>query len=106
MPPRPMIGILTVFAASQTSLIAIGLMQGPVKPPVTLASIGRRVSISIAIAGKLFVMDKASLPAASAAWAYGAMLTTFGLILVISGNRVAFRHAATTWLSSLTPVPT
>src|SRR5512143_919247 len=33
------------------------------------------------------------------------MLTTLGLILVISGSLVTFRHAATTWLSSLTSVP-
>ena len=51
MPPMPMMGIFTALAASQTSLIAIGLMHGPVKPPVTFASFGLRVSMSIAIAG-------------------------------------------------------
>ena len=65
----PMIGIFTAFAASQTSLTAMGLMHGPVRPPETLARLGRRVSMSIAMAGKLFMMDKASLPAASAALA-------------------------------------
>ena len=33
------------------------------------------------------------------------MLTTLGLILVINGSFVAFRHAATTWLSSFRSVP-
>ena len=36
-------------------------------PPVTFASLGRRVSTSIAIAGKLFVIEIASLPSDSAA---------------------------------------
>ncbi len=51
LPPRPMIGIFTAFAASQTSLIAMGLMHGPVRPPTTFASFGLRVSMSIAMAG-------------------------------------------------------
>src|SRR6266516_2131067 len=33
------------------------------------------------------------------------MLTTLGLIFVIKGSAVAFRQAATTWLSSLQSVP-
>src|ERR1035441_3442490 len=33
------------------------------------------------------------------------MLTTFGLILVIKGSFVAFRHSPTTWLSSFKSVP-
>src|ERR1017187_4980362 len=99
MPPMPMIGIFTAFAASQTSLTAIGLMAGPVRPPVMFASFGLRVWMSIAIAGKLFVTASASLPESSAAFANGAMLGTFGLILVMSGSVVAFRQAATTCAS-------
>src|ERR1017187_4288907 len=33
------------------------------------------------------------------------MLTTLGLILVIKGSFVAFRHSDTTWLSSFKSVP-
>src|ERR1039458_6666544 len=101
----PMMGIFTAFAASQTSLTAIGLIAGPVRPPVTLASFGLRVWMSIAIAGKLFVTASASLPASSAALASGAMFGTFGLILVMSGSVVAWRHAATTCASNLQSVP-
>src|ERR1035441_1588926 len=50
-------------------------------------------------------MASASLPASSAALANGAMLTTFGLILVMSGSVVALRQAATTCESSLQSVP-
>jgi hypothetical protein len=100
-----MIGIFTALAASQTSLIAMGLMHGPVKPPVTFASFGLRVSMSMAIAGKLFAMARPSLPASSAAFANGTTLGTFGLSLVISGSVVASRQAVTTWLNSLQSVP-
>src|ERR1019366_10023745 len=50
-------------------------------------------------------MASASLPASSAALANGAMLTTFGLILVMSGSLVALRHAATTCASNFKSVP-
>ena len=59
----------------------------------------------MAMAGKLFVTASASLPASSAALASGAMLGTFGLILVISGSVVTLRQAATTCASNLQSVP-
>ncbi len=51
------------------------------------------------------MMDNASLPASSAALAKGAMLTTFGLILVIKGSFVTLRQAATTCASNFKSVP-
>src|SRR6266704_2624879 len=51
MPPRPMIGDLTAFFVSQTSLKVMGLMAGPDKPPVGFPSRDFPERKSMAIAG-------------------------------------------------------
>ena len=67
MPPMPMIGILIAWKHSQTMRTAIGRMAGPLRPPSTLESFGRRVSTSMAIARNVLTSDTASAPASSAA---------------------------------------
>src|SRR5439155_525464 len=51
LPPRPIIGVLTAFLVSQTSLKVMGLIAGPDKPPVGLPNRDFPVRKSMAIAG-------------------------------------------------------
>ena len=71
-------------------------MAGPLRPPITLLSTGRRVSTSMAIARNVFTSETASAPASSAARANADTLVTLGVSLGISGRRVALRTALTT----------
>ena len=63
----PMTGMRTACAHSYTIRTAIGRMAGPLRPPITFDSFGRRVSTSIAIARNVLTSDTASAPASSAA---------------------------------------
>ena len=96
MPPIAIVGIRTARAASQTSFTAIGWIAGPVRPPVTLPRIGRRVSMSTAIAGMELISEIASAPHSSAARAKAAISLTFGASFGITGRRVAARTRSTT----------
>ena len=49
--------------------MAIGLMAGPLRPPLPLAKTGLRVLMSIPMAGKEFMIASASAPACSVACA-------------------------------------
>ena len=71
-------------------------MAGPLRPPITLLSTGRRVSTSMAIARNVFTSETASAPASSAARANADTLVTLGVSFGISGRRVALRTALTT----------
>ena len=68
---------------------AIGLMAGPLSPPKTFPSLGRRVSTSTAMARNVLTRETASAPASSAAWAISTMLVTLGESLVMRGRRLA-----------------
>ena len=70
---------------------AIGRIAGPLRPPMTFESFGRRVSTSIAIARNVLTSDTASAPASSAARANDATSVTFG---VSFGNDRQRRHLA------------
>ncbi len=75
---------------------AMGLMAGPLRPPITFGELRRRVSTSIAIARNVLTSDTASAPASSAARANDATSVTFGVSFGMIGSRVAFRTAVTT----------
>ena len=75
---------------------AIGRMAGPLRPPTTFESFGRRVSTSIAIARNVLTSDTASAPASSAARANDATSVTFGVSFGMIGSRVTLRTALTT----------
>ena len=63
----------------------MGLMAGPLSPPKTLASLGRRVSTSTAMASRVLISEIPSAPPSSAARAISAMSVTFGESLAMSG---------------------
>src|SRR5579862_1372306 len=75
---------------------AIGLIAGPDSPAVTLEILGRRLSVSIAIARKVLTREIASAPASSAIRAICATLVTLGESLTISGRWEYRRAIATT----------
>ena len=75
---------------------AIGRMAGPLNPPTTLDSRGRRVSTSMAMARNVLTRDAASAPASRAAAAKAATFATFGVSFGMRGRRVTRRTAATT----------
>ena len=92
----PMIGIFTACRHSYTMRTAIGRIAGPLRPPSTLVSFGRRVSTSMAIARNVLTSDTASAPASSAARANDATSVTFGVSFGMIGSVVTLRTAATT----------
>src|SRR6202030_2940301 len=97
MPPKPRIGVLTAFRASQTSLKVMGLMAGPDKPPGLFPKGDFPVRKSMAIAGEVFATVRASAPASSAARAISPMSVTRGDSFTQRGLLwAAFRAAPTT----------
>ena len=90
----PMIGIFTRRAHSYTMRTAIGRIAGPLRPPTTFDSFGRRVSTSIAIARNVLTSDTASAPASSAARANEATSVTFGVSFGMSGSARHLAHRA------------
>jgi len=64
-------------------------MAGPLNPPMTLASLGRRVSASTAMAKTVLMSEMPSAPPSSAARAIAAISVTLGDSLAISGRRQA-----------------
>ncbi len=105
MPPIPTTGMRTARAASHVMRTAIGLIAGPLRPPVTLAMRGRRVSTSIASDRNVFTSDTASAPAASATCAICAMLVTLGDSFTISGRALSCRQRVTSSSSECGSVP-
>ena len=85
IPPIPMIGSFTAFAASYTMRTAIGWIAGPDTPPVLFASTNDFLLISIFIPVIVLIRETASAPPASTAFAISAMLVTFGLNFMITG---------------------
>jgi len=96
IPPIPMIGSATAWAACQTMRTATGRMAGPERPPVVLASFGRRVCTSMAIPTSVLMRESASAPASAAALAIARMSVTLGESLGMMGRRVASLAALTT----------
>src|SRR3990170_5442697 len=96
IPPIPMIGIFTALYTCQTILTATGLMAGPDKPPVTLASRGFHVSVSIDMPSNVFITDRPSAPSSSHTLAKEAISVTFGDSFIRTGNVVAFLTICTT----------
>ena len=70
---------------------AIGRIAGPLRPPSTFDSFGRRVSTSMAIARNVLTSEMASAPASSDARANDATSVTFGVSFGITGSA---RHLA------------
>ncbi len=91
MPPMPMMGSLMAWWHSQTIRTAIGRMAGPLRPPMTFDSLGRRVSTSMAMARNVLTSETASAPASAAATANEATSVTFGVSFGNDGQR---RHLA------------
>src|SRR5579884_2743300 len=75
---------------------ASGLIAGPESPPVTFASTGRRVEVSIRSAVKVLMRETASAPLETAARAVGLASPLFGESLTIKGSVVALQIAAVT----------
>ena len=73
---------------------AIGRIAGPLRPPRTFDSFGRRVSTSMAIARNVLTSDTASAPASSAARANEATSVTFGVSFGMSGRLRDLAHGA------------
>src|ERR1700740_389167 len=97
MPPTPIIGDLTAFAVSQTSLRVIGFMDGPDSPPVWLPRWDFPLQGSIAMEGYVLATVRASAPAPSAALAISPMSATIGESFTQRGRlAAAFRAAPTT----------
>jgi len=65
IPPTPMTGIDTAFAACQTQRKAIGLIAGPVNPAVVVPMRERRVWGSTAIPSTALIAVTATAPPAS-----------------------------------------
>ena len=78
IPPIPMIGMFTAFATCHTIRSATGFTAGPERPPVILPSNGFLVLISIAIPVNVLIMEIASAPASSTAFAICTISVTFG----------------------------
>ena len=70
-------------------------MAGPLNPPKTLPSLGRRVSRSTAMARMVLMSERASAPPSSAARAISTMSATLGDSLAMSGRRQRDLAAAT-----------
>ena len=96
IPPMPIIGIFTVLKQRHTASNAIGLIAGPLSPPVILASLNRRLRGSIAVPTTVLIMLSASAPASSQAFAMTRIFVTFGESLAMTGIWVTLRTAATT----------
>ena len=65
-------------------------MAGPESPPVTFSSMGKRVLISIAMPSKVLIIDKASAPPFTAAFAITTISVTLGESFTIRGEEVTF----------------
>src|SRR5207244_11303504 len=87
MPPQPMTGMLTARAHWNTMRTITGRMAGPDRPPITLPSLGLRVSVSIDMPSSVLATTSASAPASSAARAISAMSATLGVSLAQIGTR-------------------
>ncbi len=74
----------------------MGLMAGPLRPPLPLAKTGLRVLISIPMAGNEFMIARASAPAFSAACAKAPISETFGASLGMMGFFVFSRTSSMT----------
>ena len=81
----PMIGMLIALATCHTILTATGKTAAPLRPPVLLRMMGRRVRMSMRMPVRVLIMETASAPSASAACAMDAMSVTLGLSLTTSG---------------------
>src|SRR6202049_2332034 len=75
---------------------AIGLIAGPDKPPITLASVGRLLRMSIDMPVIVLISETASAPDAAAATAVGRASPLLGDSFTIIGSVVARRTAAVT----------
>ena len=63
-------------------------MAGPDNPPITLASLGRRLAGSIAMPIRVLISDTASAPASSTALAITVISVTLGESFTITGRSV------------------
>ena len=86
MPPIPMIGIFTFLATCQTMRSAIGLIAGPLRPPVPLPRTKRFFFQSIARPMKVLTRETASAPASAAAWAMTETSVTLGVSFAMMGR--------------------
>ena len=84
IPPKPMTGIFTALATCHTIRKAMGFTAAPDIPPVTVESIGRLRSASIAIPSRVLMRETLSAPPFSAARAISVMSVTFGESFTIS----------------------
>ena len=95
----PISGTPASFAiARYTRLViasAIGLIAGPLRPPVTFARRGFFFQTSIAIALKVFTRLRTFAPPSIAAFAVTEISSTFGLSLTISGLAIDARTSRT-----------
>ena len=92
IPPMPMMGNPgSARATSQTIQSAIGLMAGPLRPPMSLARIGRRHRQSTAMPLSVLIRLTASAPASAAAAAIGTRSVTLGVSLAMTGSGQAAR---------------
>ena len=105
IPPSPMMGIFTALAVCHTMRSAMGFTHGPERPPVTVESMGRRCSASMAIPNRVLMRDTESAPSASAARAISVMSVTFGESFTMSVRGYMFRTACTTSAALLGHVP-
>ena len=69
----------------QTHRTATGRIAGPDRPPVTPASTGRIVSVSIAMPSSVLIIDRPSAPADTHARAIATMSVTSGDSLAKTG---------------------
>src|SRR5580658_8161362 len=89
-------GILIALYASQTSRRVIGFIDGPDRPPVWFPRLDFPVQGSIAIAGYVFAMVRASAPAPSAVRAISPISATIGESFTQRGRLLAAFLAAPT----------
>ena len=100
MPPMPMMGTETASYTCHTIRRATGNTAGPEKPPMMLASTGRRVRGSMRMPSSVLIRLRPSAPASSQARATAAMSVTLGVSLMNTGLRAT---ALTAFVTSAAP---
>ena len=94
MPPMPITGIFTAWAAWYTIRTATGFTAGPDIPPVLLARAKVLRLISIFIPVMVLIRDTTSAPPASTAFAISEISVTLGESFMITGCFATFLMAA------------
>ena len=101
----PTTGMLTARHTCHTMRSATGNTAGPLRPPVTFFSTGRRVFRSMRMPCSVLIRDRPSAPASSQARAMAVISVTLGLSFMITGLCVTRFTARVTSAAAAGSVP-